>query len=195
MSKPILTINVKPGGQLELKTKNALEQDVVISMGEKVKSQNAFNWSVVVGLPAVFKVVNRHFTDVYTVITSNGTVSMVDDTITYTPATLGQGGFMVNGTYFALTVIADKVGKPVLTAPSNNAANLNTTPVLISSSFQAQNSAISHTQSRWQIATDAGFTNLVLDTTDSLHLTSFISKKLNNSTQYFARVMHIGTKP
>lgn len=195
MSDTKLTAEITQNGQLRLTAKDNLNNTVLLSLNEKVKSLNAFNWSVVVGMPGTYKVVNHHFTDVYTVSTLNGTVSVSEGIVTYTPALLGSGGFWLNGTYVPVTVVQDSVGKPSITSPSNESVAASLYPELTSTDFKAQNPAMTHTYSRWQVAKDSGFTNIVYDTTDAVSLTRLKLPRLKNGQKYYVRVCHFGTKP
>lgn len=191
----LLRAEVKGAGQLVLKTKNSAGDDVLLALDENVKSLNAFNWEVVVGLAASFKLVNHHFTNDYVLSTTNGTVSRAGDIITYTPSTLGSGGFWVDGSFHSVTVVADRVGKPSLTFPAEGSQSVISTPTLTGTTMSVQNPLFTHYWSRWQIATDAAFINLIFDKTSSSELLSIRIPQLTSGQTYYARVMHFGQKP
>jgi hypothetical protein len=191
----VLTAEILTNGQLKLTTTNLLGQTVQLSLGEKIKSENALNWEVVVGLNAVFKVTNHHFTDLYTVSTTNGTVSITDGVITYTPSTIGQGGFTINGQKVNVTVVQDKVGKPNVTLPKHLSTGVSRYVEAASSDFKVQNTAITHAYSRWQVASDASFTQIIYDGADASNLTRLKLPKLKNGQKYYVRIQHFGKKP
>jgi len=191
----VLTAEILSNGQLKLTTTNLLGQNVQLSLGEKIRSENALNWEAVVNLTATYKIVNHHFTDLYTVGTTNGSVSVSDGVITYTPVTVGAGGFTINGQKVAINVVVDKVGKPKVLFPENLSSGVSRYAEASSSDFKVQNTSITHTLSRWQVALDAVFTTLVYDGVDPLNLTRLKLPKLKNGQKYYVRIQHFGKKP
>jgi len=191
----VLTAEILTNGQLKLTTTNLLGQTVQLSLGEKIKSENALNWEVVVGLNAIFKVTNHHFTDLYTVSTTNGTVSVTDGVITYIPSTIGQGGFIINGQKVNVTVVQDKVGKPNVILPKNQSTGVSRYVEAASSDFKVQNTTITHAYSRWQVASDASFIQIIYDGADVSNLTRLKLPKLKNGQKYYVRIQHFGKKP
>lgn len=191
----VLKAEITPNGQLKLTTTDLMGQTTQLSLGEKIKSENPLNWEAVVNMAARFKVANHHFTDTYTVSTTNGTVSVSEGIVSYTPSFVGSGGFTINGQYVPVTVVVDKVGKPKITSPSSLATGLSIYPEVTSTDFKVQNTAITHSYSRWQVATDAGFTTIVYDGTDPVNLTRLKLPRLKNGQKYYVRVQHFGKKP
>ena len=84
---------------------------------------------------------------------------------------------------------------PALTSPAAGATGVARAPTLTSSAFAVTGGSDSHASSRWQVATDAGFTSLVADSgNSSTAKTSYtLGSNLNHGTTYHARVMHNGT--
>lgn len=92
-----------------------------------------------------------------------------------------------------VTQNAISVNPPSITAPSV----LNNVPVgqeFSTSTFATTGGADVHTSSDWQIATDAGFANVVRSTaSDTQSKTAWVpAPALSNATTYFARVRHRG---
>ncbi|MCX6000573.1 MAG: fibronectin type III domain-containing protein, partial [Chloroflexi bacterium] len=84
-------------------------------------------------------------------------------------------------------------GKPVNTVPVAGATSVSLTPTLQSSPFSDPDTGDSHTASQWQIASDAGFTNMVFDSgIDIANKTSITipSGYLTISTAYFWKVRY-----
>lgn len=84
--------------------------------------------------------------------------------------------------------------KPVITSPLNNAIDIDLTPILTaSSSITGTNDVIKFGQ--WQIATDAAFTDIVIDTGPLADYFTEIDLSMDTdslaaNTQYYARVKH-----
>jgi hypothetical protein len=76
---------------------------------------------------------------------------------------------------------------PTPVSPSGTISS--TSPSLQVGSFSLVSgmTTITHTHTQWQVATDAGFTNLVLDTGDTTDLLSRAVTGLSNQTTYFWR--------
>lgn len=100
------------------------------------------------------------------------------------------GGTVINSENVVTT-------KPSIVTPANNAVDIDLTPILTAVS-NVTNSIDVCAFSRWQIATDSGFTNVVLDTgaiagDGTLVDLSMYNNSLVANTQYWARVMHFMT--
>ena len=87
------------------------------------------------------------------------------------------------------------ITQPSLTSPAAGATGVSRTPTLTSSAFAVTGGTDTHASSRWQVATDEAFTNLVVDSGNSTTAkTSYtLGTNLNYGTTYYARVMHNGT--
>jgi hypothetical protein len=132
----------------------------------------------------------------YTITAIRGVVSRVGDTITYTaPSSVGPGGFIINGRAVNIPITASfSVNTPVITSPVNNATGLSTSPSFTSNAFGLSGSSDTHEGSDWQIATDASFTNIVSQVTNSAsNKLSYNASGLNANTTYHVRVRYKGT--
>ena len=124
-----------------------------------------------------------------------GSVTRSGDTIGYTtPATEGAGGFKVNGRAFAVQVAGSNVVTPLPTAPVQAAVNIGAATTLTASAFQFVGSAITHTSSDWQVATDAGFMDIFAQVaSDTTNKNSYALAGLQPNTSYFWRVRYRGS--
>lgn len=86
------------------------------------------------------------------------------------------------------------ITQPSLTSPASGATGISRTPTLTSSAFAVTGGADTHASSRWQVATDAAFTNLVVDSGNSTAAKTSYTLGINLAygTTYYARVMHTG---
>lgn len=93
------------------------------------------------------------------------------------------------------TTSAAIITTPSITSPAAGATGISRTPTLTSSAFAVTGGADTHASSRWQVATDAAFANLVVDSGNSTTAkTSYtLGSNLNYGTTYYARVLHNGT--
>lgn len=108
-------------------------------------------------------------------------------------ATIKSSGWSV-GAYFATMADNRAVATPTIWSASGSNSGLSTvTPVFDSSNFIAVNYSDSHVSTRWQLATDAGFSNVISDTgwlAASTHFTPTYS--LAFGTTYYIRVAYAG---
>lgn len=141
-----------------------------------------------------YKVTNHDYMTEYSVTATEGTVSLVGDTITYTaPSIGGDFGFKVNERNVAVKVLAPHVAKPSIISPVNNASGLGGSITLTSSAFVVNNGIDTHTGSDWDIATDSNFNNIVKTTVNnSSSKESYSASGLLPNTSYYARVRHKG---
>lgn len=191
----LIDVNVDSGGRLVLSTVDASGNKVLFDQKDLVAPLGATGWSAAEGIEASFKISNYHFANDYDVSTTNGTVRIVDDTIYYVPSVRGPGGFLLNGTFCAVTVTTSDPSKPVLTAPTFGAQNQLKAVVLQTGAFSSSDPSVTHAKTRWQIATDPYFLTTVMDVVSDTNLASIQATGLNWSTAYYARAQHIGTKP
>ena len=118
---------------------------------------------------------------------ANGTVNSA---LTISGAAAGSYNFNVTGTSGAtnhstpVTLVVDAAppGAPALTSPANNAANVPAVPTF---TWSAGTGASTYTI---QVATDAGFTNIVATASGLTGLTWTSNVTLNTSTIYYWRV-------
>lgn len=131
----------------------------------------------------------------YTVTCSNGTMTRVDAIISYTAnSVLGNHTFTVNGRVFSFVIQSPTPQTPTITSPTANAVVQTTSYIFTSSAFVQIGDSSTHLNSDWQIATDAGFTNVVFSTTaDAVNKVSWTVPGLSNNASYFVRVRHRAT--
>ena len=133
----------------------------------------------------------------YILGTTNGTVSRINDIITYTPATVGAGGFTINGKALAITVNDNLILQPSISAPVNNAVNLGPSLDLVSSAFDVTTpGSDTHLDTDWQIATDVLFNNVLWSSLANAVNKTAITASLDNSsvnTVLYLRVRYRGT--
>lgn len=85
------------------------------------------------------------------------------------------------------------IRKPSITSPANNATNQSSSSLsFTASSFQIVGKATSHSKSDWQIASDSGFSNIVVSTTNDItnKTTWTVTSGLSLDTTYYARVRY-----
>lgn len=134
----------------------------------------------------------------YGVDATNGSATIDGATITYTAPgsgtedtlTVTRDGIDV---VFSLTILDVGITKPTNTSPTNGDTDNGGTVTLTSSAFDWIGTADTHVSSDWQIATDAGFTNIVDSrTADAANLTTWTVTGLDESETYHWRVRHTG---
>ena len=83
---------------------------------------------------------------------------------------------------------------PSITSPTNGATNQGPNVTFTSSAFASSVTGETHTSSDWQLATDAGFTNIFASATnDAVNKTSWTVNNLTANTTYYARVRYKGS--
>jgi hypothetical protein len=88
------------------------------------------------------------------------------------------------------------VNTPSITSPSDAATDIGETPTITSSAFAVTGDTDSHASSDWQVASDSGFSTIVvqsLDDASNLESWTVPSGNLSTSTTYYVRVRHTGT--
>lgn len=158
------------------------------------------------GSTNTFKITDYNSSSAWAVASSVGTVSRTTDTVTLTlPSNAATGVLSLDITRdgskvtFKVPVGAAAIGQPSITAPAQAATGVAFDPTLTSSAFQVYPAGFdAHTKTRWQIATDAAFTNLVLDkeTSAAGNLRSLplvdVPLRLAPSTRYYLRARYAG---
>lgn len=145
-----------------------------------------------------FTITNYSSFSTYSVAATAGSVSRVGDTITYTaPGTAGADTLTVTmdgvASAFPLTIQAAGIETPTNSTPTNGATNQNGSVTLTASAFQWVGLSDTHASSDWQVATDAGFTSLVVNVTgDTSSKTSYTATGLSESQTYYWRVRYTG---
>lgn len=181
-------------GRIQLLTKNNTGGDVFIQTGEDVGRTEGFGMTLSQGRTGIFTIKPYHFCDSYRVSTENGIVSIDEDTISYTPADVGIGGFSLNGVFVEVTVIRDAPVKPQILYPNEPNQEINHGAVVVSSDYSAEDPELIHVASRWQVATDSAFTDIVIDVTSETALDEWVLGELTGEITYYVRVQHIGER-
>ncbi len=91
--------------------------------------------------------------------------------------------------------ITVSVAVPAITNPAAAATSIGETPTITSSAFAVNGGTDTHTSSDWQVASDTGFTNIVVQSlSDAANKTSWAvpTGNLLVSTGYYVRVRHTG---
>lgn len=89
------------------------------------------------------------------------------------------------------TAVLKTINAPSITMPTAGDLTVDTTPTFASTDFSVTNLTATHVSSDWQIATDAGFTNLVASVTDSTtNKTTWSTTGLTPGASYHSRVRH-----
>ncbi|MED5549319.1 MAG: hypothetical protein VX529_08140 [Pseudomonadota bacterium] len=90
-----------------------------------------------------------------------------------------------------------RVAVPSVTSPADDATDIGETPTITTSAFAVTNEGLdTHASTDWQIASDAGFSTIVIQSlADTSNKTSWTvpSGQLTESTEYFVRARHNGT--
>jgi hypothetical protein len=110
-------------------------------------------------------------------------------TLVYTaPTVAGNYAFTVNGVTYSVTVLASRIDKPVITSPTNNSTITTSQVTAIASAFTCVGYQETQTESLWELATDSGFTNIVLTDTvivaDAVPFNEFLITFPSNTTFY-----------
>ncbi len=146
-----------------------------------------------------YAITNYNVFSTYEVMTTAGTVSISGDQINFTAPSTSQAVTLTvvkdtSATQFSLVVQAAGVTTPTNSSPSNGATDQNGTVTLTSSAFAWYGLSDTHLNSDWQLATDAGFTNVVRSASaDATNKTSWTVSGLSTSQTYYWRVRHRGT--
>ena len=121
-----------------------------------------------------------------------GTVSRLNDVITYTaPSTTGTYGFNVNGHVVYIEVTPLTVQTPTIIDPPNDQIDMEQYVTITASAFTVFGGGDSHLSTNWQLSTDQFFTQLVMNVIDdNVNLTSIATPALVENTQYYARVSY-----
>ena len=153
--------------------------------------------TVTVGSTATYTIVGYSSFETYTVVASAGTTTRSGATITYTaPATAQTVTLTVNGKAVTVNVVpvTAYVNTPSVTSPTTGATDLGPDIALTASTFTVSGGSDTHEGTDWQVATDAGFTNVVASTTNSSSAkTSYTATGLAPSTTYYVRLRYKGT--
>lgn len=178
-----------------------------IKISSSVDDENSVTLSgavlVTQGTTNDYNITNYNSFSQYSVSSSIGTVSRVDDVISLVvpnPTVATQINLTVtrDGTtsLFLVAVGAQSVATPSITYPIEGQTAVELTPTLQGSAFTTiPVGQDTHQSSQWQVATDAGFTDIKFDSgVDTVNKTGVAipPAALNISTTYYARVRYTG---
>lgn len=158
------------------------------------------------GSSNTYQITNYNAFASYSVSATGGTVSITGSQVSLTiPASSGLSGLSLTVTktnpggnpekyVFFVAVGASSVNTPSVTFPGNGSTNVSLTPTLTGSAYATTPTGSGvHAYSKWQIATDSAFTNVVFDSgNDAVNLTSITvpSGNLSISSNYYVRVRY-----
>lgn len=155
------------------------------------------NFAVIISTTVQFVITDYDSFKSYTVSVSVGTVSRSGDTITYTaPGTAQVATLTINGRQMTINVNVPAPQQPVISAPTNGSTNQPTASLSVTASaFVPVGDSSTHTSSDWQLATDSGFTSVILQSlNDTTNKTTWSpSVTLNVNTTYYLRVRYKGS--
>ena len=148
--------------------------------------------SIYLGDAPTYLITNFDSFQVYTLSTTNGTITLTDDILTYTPAVAGPDGFTVNGKLFSITVKPGEIVTPSITNPADNTIDLNASVTLTGSAYQILPAGgESHLNTDWELATDTGFTSVVFSSyNDTVNKTDWTVNGLFSNMTYYARMRY-----
>ena len=146
------------------------------------------------GANSTFIITNYDSFSSYEVSTTNGTVSISEDTIVYTPVNEnGVGGFTVNGELFSIQVLEKRPVTPTITSPVDGSTNIKNTVVITANDFAMSSGSDTHVASDWQISTTPTFTSVLYESiNDTTNKTIWVSGTLAPSSSYYIRVRYKG---
>lgn len=115
--------------------------------------------------------------------------------VKHTGSTFGDSGYSDTVSFSTSTSFVS-IDTPSITSPSDGATDTATDLTITSSAFNVSGGSDTHESSDWQIATDASFTSIAVESlNDTSNLESFTvpSGDLNTGTTYYVRVRHTAT--
>ena len=155
------------------------------------------------GDTSVYQITDYNSFSVYTVETSVGTISILDDSITLVmPPTTSETQLTINvikdgrPNYFVVAIGAESIAAPIITSPLNNATSVSLSVSIQTDGFSTVPAGQdTHASTNWQIATDNLFTNLVVNvSSDTVNKLVFPvpSGVLQINTAYYVRASFNG---
>jgi hypothetical protein len=154
--------------------------------------------TIYVSQAKTYTITNYNSFSTYSVSVSNGSVSIVGDTISFTAPSTAQTVILTVtkdgvGVPFSLPILGAGVATPTNSTPANGATDQNSSVTLSASAFAWLGLADTHLNSDWQLATDSGFTSIVQSANaDTTNKTSWTVSGLSVSTTYYWRVRYRG---
>lgn len=148
--------------------------------------------SINLGSSITYNITNFDSFEVYVLSSDNGTITRIEDVLTYTPAVAGPGGFTINGKVFTVTVLPNELATPSITNPVNNAVDLGASVTVEASAFAAiPAGSESHISTDWELATDSNFTQMVQQSlADTVNKTNWPLVGLAAGTTFYVRVRY-----
>lgn len=157
-----------------------------------------------IGEANYYQIGNYHYSDEYELDTSNGSVGFYErdqSIVVYTPGVLGAGGFTINDVEFLIDVVEPGPVAPVILSPEGGSPTtiIQLGDLVTASDYLDPTWKTVHSSTRWQIATDLNFSNIVADHLEESASTSLqISQEfmdiygLSSVTIYYIRVCYYG---
>lgn len=142
------------------------------------------------GQTVVFTITNYDVKTSYNITVSAGTVSRSGKDITFVaPNSVQNVTMFVNGRACSVPILASAPSKPSITAPVYGAAFAGPSYTFLANAYAG--SALNHTSSDWQIATDANFTDIRYQTlSDAVNKTSWALTGMTVGLAYLVRVRY-----
>ena len=146
-----------------------------------------------VGALSRFRILPYHFTDSYPFQTDLGVLYVEDGMLYYLSSQTGVETIRLDGRAISsFTVELPQLPTPSIVTPSPDSVAPQPTVTVTGSSYSPPaGQSYAHQETRWQLATDANFTQIVRDYTSSIDLTSTVMDGLSYGTTYWVRCMYL----
>ena len=180
----------RPGGIAGLDALGRLPIDLIDADTISIQGPVLLNSNQV----ATYTITNYDTFTSYTISAITGTVSRVEDVITYTaPSANGTAGFRINDRVFDIAVGQTLINKPVIQSPVNLSNNLGGDVTFVTAPFDAVGGTDTHSSSSWQVSSDINFNTLIGEAVNStINKISWTVTGLSENTTYYVRVKHTG---
>jgi len=180
----------RPGGIAGLDALGRLPIDLIDADTISIQGPVLLNSNQV----ATYTITNYDTFTSYTISAITGTVSRVEDVITYTaPSANGTTGFRINDRVFDIAVGQTLINKPVIQSPVNLSNNLGGDVTFVTAPFDAVGGTDTHSSSSWQVSSDINFNTLIGEAVNStINKISWTVTGLSENTTYYVRVKHTG---
>lgn len=184
-----------PGGVVKLNAQGLLPVSVHPNPNDVVKLVATLEGpsQVMLGQSGTYKITDYDSFINYSFTTTNGTVTRVTDTVTYTPATVGAGGFKVGAQDCPVLVVDSKPRAPTIISPVNGATGLGKDVDVVSSAFSSPVPGDTISGCTCQMATDPYFANVVRTGTGTGISPTTWTGNLQANTTYYTRLRHTGS--
>jgi len=194
MNAALVQLSIEPSGRLHVKARDTEGLYTSVHRGDLVKPVDG-SWLIPIGQTSVFQIVNYHFCDQYTVHAVNGTVSIEDDLIYYTPNTVYFPSFWLDSRRFLFTGYDPKISPPQVLSPQDGQQDVPWFGEINSSAFVSNDDTIAHDKTIFQVAEDAYFGTLVVNQEITSNLLQGTYQGLIPGQSYYVRVRHEGELP